>query len=73
MNDTIKKYTEYVTVRVVKTESGYGLFIISGEGRGRVYPDLSCSPAFLCELADKINQGEVSPLHIDDIIEDVLG
>ena len=24
-------------------------------------------------LSDKINQGSVSPLHIDDVIEDMLG
>ncbi len=73
MDDTIENYTEYVTARVVKTKGGYGLFIISGDGRGKTYPDLSSDLASLCAFADKINEGDVSPLHIYDIIEDMLG
>ena len=73
MDNTIEKHTEYVTARVVKTNRGYGLFIISGDGKGKTYPNLTSDLALLCDFADKINEGEVSPLHVYDIIEDMLG
>ena len=73
MDKTIEAYTGCVTSRVVKTHNGYGLFIICGEGVSKTYPDISCDLGALCEFSDKINQGMVSPLHIDDIIEDMLG
>ena len=73
MEATIKKDIRYVSSRVVKTENGYGLFVISDVGKSRVYPDLSSDLGALCAFSDKINQGELSPLHIDDIIEDMLG
>ena len=73
MNKSIEKSTQFVTSRVVKTKNGYGLFIICGADNVKTYPDLSSDLPMLCAFSDKINQGEVSPLHIDEIIEDMLG
>lgn len=73
MDKTIDTCTGYVSSRVVRTHNGYGLFIICGEGISKTYPDVSHDLEMLCEFSDKINQGGVSPLHIDDIIEDMLG
>ena len=73
MDKTIEVYTACVTSRVVKTHNGYGLFIICGEGVSKTYPDISHDLGMLCEFSDRINQGMVSPLHIDDVIEDMLG
>ena len=73
MDKTIEAYIGHVTSRVVKTRNGYGLFIICGEGISKTYPDVSCDLDLICRFSDKINQGMVSPLHIDDIIEDMLG
>lgn len=73
MEKTIEAYTGHVTSRVVKTHNGYGLFIICGQGMTKIYPDISHDFALICEFSDKINQGKVSALHIDDVIEDMLG
>ena len=73
MDKTIEAYVGYVTSRVIKTCHGYGLFIICGEGISKTYPDVSHDLSTVCEISDKINQGMVSPLHIDDVIEDMLG
>ena len=72
MDKTAETYTGFVTSRVVKTHNGYGLFIICGDGEGRIYPDLSCDLVKLSLFSDKLNEGRVSALHIDDIIEDML-
>ena len=72
MKNTSTTYTSHITSRVVKTRNGYGLFIICGEGSGKTYPDISRDPQKLFAFSDKLNESEVSPLHIDDIIEDML-
>lgn len=72
MENTIKKQPDFITSRVVKTSLGYGLFIIGECGRSRTYPDITTDFEKLCTFSDKLNDGEVSPLHIDDIIEDML-
>ena len=72
MENTAQTYTSHVTSRVVKTRDGYGLFIIRQDGKSKTYPDISRDLKALCAFSDKINDGHVSPLHIDDIIEDML-
>ena len=73
MDKTIDAHVGCVTSRVIKTHNGYGLFIICGEGKSKIYPDISHDVDLVCGFSDKINQGSVSPLHIDDVIEDMLG
>jgi hypothetical protein len=49
------------------------LKIYEGAGRERIYPDITRDILSLEEFVRAINLGEVSPLHIDELVEDFLG
>ena len=49
------------------------LKIIDGEGREKIYRDVSRDIEALNRFADAINHGGVSPIHIDELVEDFLG
>ena len=66
------KEIDRVTARVIKSEGGYGLFIYVDREEKRAYPDLSADYARICAFSDAINRGEVSRLHIEELIEDFL-
>ena len=62
-----------VTAELKATEKGYGIIARAPDGSTAVYSDISRSREVAEDIADKINRGGVSPLHIDDIIEDLIG
>jgi hypothetical protein len=61
-----------VTSRVLRTREGYGLLVHIDGGESRLYPDLTSDYVRICVFSDLLNHGNVSSLHIDDMIEDFL-
>ena len=61
-----------VSSRVLKTANGYGLLVYVDSKESRIYPDLTTDQGKLCSFSDVINQGTVSSLHIEEMIEDFL-
>ena len=66
------KQGRFVLSRVVRTEQGYGLFVSCDGEENRVYHDVTGDLDRLCRFSDIINASHVSPLHIDELIEDFL-
>ena len=66
--------TSYIRAEVSASYNGIlSLKIIDGEGRERIYRDVTRDIEALNRFADAINRGEVSPVHIDELVEDFLG
>ena len=63
----------YVRCSVTKTDLGYGLRIALPDGKIKVFPDISEEREATEKMTRMINDGKVSALHIDEIIEDLLG
>ena len=51
---------------------GYSLSVRSRDGAEKIYNDLTRDRERIEQLAAKINKGQVSSLHIDDIVDDFL-
>lgn len=51
----------------------YSIEITDREGNVKIYEDLTSDYKKLTRIVDLINAGEISPIHIDDIIDDLLG
>ena len=64
---------QYVTASSVRTGKGYGLAVELPDGRTLLYSDISRKGELVEEISDKINRGNVSEIHVDDVIEDILG
>ena len=66
--------TSYIKAEVVVSCDGtLSLKTRDGEGREKLYRDIANDIAPLNRFADAINRGGVSPLHIDELVEDFLG
>lgn len=66
-----------LTVTTVRTEEEeecrtYGIALTLPDGTGREVPDISDDRRMMEELVHALNEGEVSSIHLDDIIEDLL-
>ncbi|MBQ8409127.1 MAG: hypothetical protein IJY39_09730 [Clostridia bacterium] len=63
----------FVLTEVVEgTRGWYSLRTEMGTGERKLYRDLTQDRRKIEELCARINKGRVSPIHIDDIIEDFL-
>ena len=68
-----------MTTSYIKAEmlvSGEGIISLKtydGEGRERVYRDITRDIKALAHFVDAINRGDVSLVHIDELVEDFLG
>ena len=58
----------------IQSSSGsiFSLEIIDGEGNSKIYKDLTGDILSLAHFVNLINEGNVSPLHIEEMIEDFL-
>ena len=58
----------------IKSESRglFSLEVTDAEGKKKVYEDLTGDFLALVHFTNMINEGNVSPLHIEDMIEDFL-
>ena len=66
--------TSYIKAEILISCDGIlSLKIYDGEGREKVYPDITCDVEALKDFAGAINRGDVSPIHIDELVEDFLG
>lgn len=62
-----------VKCTVIDCKNGmYGVSVESIYASKKEYKYLTCDRERINSLADKINRLEVSPLHIEDIIDDFL-
>lgn len=63
----------YVHAETVCEPNGmFSIKITYGEGKSEIYKSLTGDTVSLSRFVNLINEGEVSPLHIDDLIEDFL-
>ncbi len=51
----------------------YGILIRFSSGHERKYEDVTTDLALLEKLVGLINEGQVSALHVDELIEDIIG
>ena len=72
METTKERKIRLVSSRVLKTNNGYRLLIHIDGGENKLYPDLTLNYGRICAFSDAVNHGEVSSLHIEDMIEDFL-
>ena len=69
-----KMTTSGVKCEVFKCSNGhFGIYLTFGDGTRREYRYLTRDGELAADIADKINRLDVSPCHIDDVIEDLLG
>ena len=63
----------YVKCRVEQgNEDWYSLRVLIGKHEEKLYSDLTNDLGRLEDLSDRINRGSVSPIHVEDILEDFL-
>lgn len=66
--------TSYIKAEVLISCDGIlSLKMYDGEGRERIYRDVTRDIEALEGFVCAINRGEVSPIHIDELVEDFLG
>ena len=64
----------FVTAKILITkENNLSLEIASGEGRIAIYSEITDDIEKLTRFAEAINEGDVSPIHIEELIEDFIG
>lgn len=51
----------------------YSVVVSDKDGKTTVYKELSSDEKAVRRFVDAINRGDVSPIHIDDMIEDIIG
>ena len=64
--------SNYVKAKMLTENRELSLKIDFGEGRETVYKDITRNREALELFVKRINSGSVSPLHIEDMIEDFL-
>ena len=69
---TMLKSDWSVRAETVRLGGEYSLRITGADGHVKMYPGITSDLERLDSLAKKINDMQVSELHIDDIIEDFL-
>ena len=66
--------TSYIKAEtLLSCDDALSLKIYDGEGRERIYRDITRDIEALEGFVHAINRGEVSPIHIDELVEDFLG
>ena len=66
--------TSYIKAEILISCDGIlSLKIYDGDGSEKVYPDITCDIEALKGFVCAINRGRVSPIHIDELVEDFLG
>lgn len=75
---TAKRREEVMIVKalcaaIIFEQSGFYTLEVTYKGEVRRFPEITREEAKLSKLASMINKGEVSPIHIEEIIEDVIG
>lgn len=66
--------TSYIRAEVLVSCHGIlSLKIIDGEGREKIYRDVTRDIDAISRFVDAINRGGVSTIHIDELVEDFLG
>ena len=66
--------TSYIRAEVLVSCQGIlSLKIIDGEGRERIYRDVTRDIDEISRFVDAINRGGVSTIHIEELVEDFLG
>ncbi len=51
----------------------YSVELSNGNRKTAVYEELSSNEEAIRRFVDAINRGDVSPIHIDEMIEDIIG
>ncbi len=51
----------------------YSVEVSDKNGKTTVYKEISSDEKAIRCFVDAINRGDVSPIHIDELIEDILG
>ena len=62
-----------VKAEIIKSGEALGLSLILPNGEKRVYEDVTTDAEVIYAFADKINRGNVSEIHIEELIEDFIG
>lgn len=62
-----------VKAEIIKSGEAMGLSLILSNGERRVYGDVTTDAEAIYAFADKINRGNVSEIHIEELIEDFIG
>ena len=62
-----------VKAEIIKSGEAMGLSLILSNGERRVYGDVATDAEAIYAFADKINRGNVSEIHIEELIEDFIG
>ena len=66
--------TSYIKAEILISCDGIlSLKVYDGEGREKIYRDVAGDLESLQGFVSAINRGEVSPIHIDELVEDFLG
>lgn len=59
---------------IIQCASGSFGLIFTIDGREvRTVNDLTCDHALALRICDSVNRSDLSPIHIDDILEDFIG
>lgn len=65
--------TNYIKAKkLVSSDGTLSLKVYDGEGREKIYRDITRNVEELERFARAINIGKVSPIHIDELVEDFL-
>ncbi len=63
-----------IKVEIISSRNGsFGLALYSSGKKYKEYSDITQDFEALLDFKNKINRANVSPLHIDDIIDDFIG
>lgn len=64
----------YVKCKVISHQNdSYGLELCLPDGERRIINDVTCDENKISEISNIINRCDVSSLHVDDVIEDLIG
>lgn len=62
-----------VKAEIIKIGEVYGLSLILSNGERKIYEDVTTDAEGIKIFADRINRGNVSEIHIEELIEDFIG
>ena len=65
--------TSYIKAEALSCDGVLSLRIYDGKGGERIYRDITRDIQSLNRFVRTINRGNVSPIHIDELVEDFLG
>lgn len=63
---------KYITTEVIKNEDGFYGILVHADNRVTEYINISSSEEKVSMIAEAINRNKVSPLHLYEILEDLL-